>query len=179
MRSTVAGHVGGVGRWGLAVLAGMLFLSVGCFAGAAAPSGQRVLADLTESDVVGSWQDARDGSVLTFTADGRFKASHLRKIVYYQKDLPPGFDVAKDRLPGSGDWYLDPGRGRAAGVRSTVSLAIRELAGRPASIGLPLDAVHEGDAVVLITYLGDPDLNNRIVYQKCQGKCSVASQAPS
>lgn len=177
----VAGQGGGVGRWGLAVLAGVLFLSAGCFVGTGS-AHPRVLADLTESDVVGSWQEARGGAVITFTAEGLFEASDLpeEKLFDTEENYPPGFDPKRDRLPGSGDWHLNTGMGPADGPRFDVLLAVREMPGQPAGQagGISLEAEREGDAVVLVFYLGDPDVNNRVVYEKCNGKCSMAPVRP-
>ena len=180
MTRTVAGHGGGPGRRGLAVQAGMLLLSAACGLGPALSSG-RVPADLTESEVVGSWQEARAGAVLTFTDDGKFEAGNLpyQEIAYGEENLPPGFDPKRDLLPASGDWYLDTGFGGTDGPRSTVTLGIRELAGRPAAIAFSVDAEREDEAVVLVIYLGDPDANDRIVYERCPGLCSAVSPAPS
>ncbi|GAA0481161.1 hypothetical protein Ade02nite_56410 [Paractinoplanes deccanensis] len=171
-------------RWGTAVLVGLLSLSAGCFGGPGSGSGSsspRVPADLSAPDVAGSWREARGGAVLTFTADGRFAASNVpyEEIPHYEEDLPPGFDVTRDRLPASGDWHLTTGLGPPDGPRSTVLLAVRELAGKPAAVGLSLTAESAGDAVVLVFSLGDPDLDNRIVYERCDGDCPVTSPAPS
>jgi hypothetical protein len=157
--------------WGLAATAVIL---AGCFAGGASSTAEPV--GMTESDLVGTWQD-RSGAVIVFDQDGDFTATNLpyQEFPKFEGVLPPGFEPEADQLPASGWWSLSPPLGAPSGPDISVDLHVRELAGHPSATGLHLRSEKDGANTVLTFYIGDPDLNNRFVYEKCAGAWSDRS----
>jgi len=136
--------------------------------------------DMMDSDVVGVWTSTHDRS-LTFHADGRFVAVGLphQLLEGFRDVVPPGFDPNRDSLNGSGQWLLEADRSDPDGPRNYVHLTLRQLSGSQVAVGLNLRAEWQAGEIVLVFYLGDPDLNRQIVYEKCPQPCAVASTAPT
>ena len=134
---------------------------------------------MTKSALVGSWQDP-NGSVIVFGADDTFTATNLpyQEFPSFEGVLPPGFDPKTDPLPASGWWALSPPLGAPSGPNVSVDLHVRELAGGPSSTGLHLRSEKDGAETVLTFYIGDPDLNDRFVYRRCETTCPTATASP-
>lgn len=159
----------------LLVLILVVAVLAGCDPGA--PSTLDNRADLTESELVGTWQNTAHNAVLVFEEDGRFAATVLPHQVFegIPGVLPDGFDPERDTLDGSGQWSLGASREDRDGPRNLVTLHLRRLAGRTLAGSVELRAEKEGSSPVLAFYLGDPDLGNRYVYRKCQAGCPTVA----
>jgi hypothetical protein len=143
-----------------------------CTPGANSSTDDRV--DMKEADLVGTWQRDEPGGALTFEPDGDFLATGLPYELFrnFTGVLPPGFDPERDSLDGTGSWTLKAPRTDRSGPRNHVYLDVATLSGRPVATGADLRVERQGSAIVLTFYIGDPDLNNRIVYNKCKGDCA-------
>lgn len=137
----------------------------GCVLLQPVPEGEPV--DLTMSDVVGVWCKVLSDDTIVFHADGTFEATNLPYQMLARFDLlPPDFDPEQDRLPAHGRWELGP-LGQTADVRKNrVTVAPEVVAGRPDSGAYQLRAEKVGGVLTLSYYLGDPDLGNRIRYER-------------
>jgi len=156
-------------RPGLAVRL-LAFVCLAALTGCApfnSPPGQRP-PDLKRADVIGAWKDSRRGGVLVFTA-GRFVGDDLGfMFTPFPDDLPPGFDQKRDRAAGLGEWQLGPALADPDGPDDYVRLNFQMIAGREVRASInKLEAQTRGSSVVLVFYIGDPDLNDEIVYSRC------------
>ncbi|GIM91116.1 lipoprotein [Paractinoplanes toevensis] len=124
--------------------------------------------DLERADLIGAWKDSERGGVLTFTAE-RFAGDDLGfMFVPFPDDLPAGFDQKRDRAAGLGEWELGPSLADPDGPDDYVRLNFLMIAGREVRASInKLEAQTRGSSVVLVFYVGDPDLNDRIVYSRC------------
>jgi hypothetical protein len=161
-----------VWKQAVSMTAGALVLA-GCLH-AGGPSGY--LAPITESAVVGTWQDKQTGQVLRFDADGSFTATDLpyQMLANHPSGLPQGFDPDKDKLQAVGEWLLGP-LGQPEGTpRYRVLLLPDTVAGQRSQASFELVAERESETApfVLSIYIGDPDLDNRIVYERCTAPCA-------
>ncbi|MBQ0897862.1 hypothetical protein KBX37_33280 [Micromonospora sp. U56] len=127
---------------------------------------------MTESELVGTWIEERDDSVLVFKSDHLFTATNLPHHMFdaFPEDLPPGFQPGRDKLPAEGRWFLgNPGRIHDIGIDIDVLAA-------SANGGRYILRWERSDGGLTVNYyVGDPDLENRITYRKCQKDCPVAS----
>jgi len=142
----------------------------GCFPGQSGLPDTRV--DLTPAELAGVWRERGGAAEMVFGQDGTFTATDLpyQEFQDFPGVLPDGFDPAADKLPGAGKWELLPPLGNSAGPLTTVYLHVRMLAGRPSTTGTQVRAERFGSGPVLLSfYLGDPDLNDKIVYEKVAG----------
>jgi hypothetical protein len=136
--------------------------------------------NMEPGDLVGTWRSPDERS-FTFHADGKFVAIALphQELAGFTGVVPPGFDPAQDSLDGSGEWRLEAAPSDKTGPHNHVDLFVQQLSSRQVAVGLDLRVERQGSEVVLAIYLGDPDLNSRIVYRKCLEPCVVASPAPT
>ncbi|WP_200212460.1 hypothetical protein [Micromonospora coerulea] len=160
----------------LLVAAVALVVAAGCFGAGPDSSSRQTDIDLKAADVVGVWQNDKDGSVLQFDENGSFAATNLpyQKFIEFGV-LPDGFDGKRDKLPGSGRWSTDTALGYPEGPQSVVNLRVRVLAGRSTAGSIPVEAEGRDGETVLVFYVGDPDLNNRILYRRCLQGCPTVT----
>jgi len=147
---------------------------------ACVPIGRDDRVDMKEADLVGDWTST-DSRTFTFDAGGRFVATGLphQKLERFTGVLPPGFDPARDKLDGSGEWKLEAPRDDPRTPRNHVDLFLRQLSGRQVAVGMDLRVERRDGKVVLAYYLSDPDQGNRIVYEKCEQPCAGATPEPT
>lgn len=136
--------------------------------------------NLTPVTATGIWQSPRGGTI-TVSENGRFAAVGLPYQVFavYPGVLPSNFDKDHDVITASGTWSLDAPIGDLNGPRNQLTLHTREVMGRPDSGSVALRAEMQGSDVVMSFYIGDPDLNNRIVYTKCTSNCPTVTPKPT
>jgi hypothetical protein len=152
---------------------------IGCVVPDNGPPGPDTRLDLKPADLIGAWKDSRRGGVLIFTETG-FTGDDLGYMfIPFPDDLPPGFDQKRDRAAGAGRWQLGPALADPHGPNDYVRLNFETIAGNRvfASIN-KLEAQRRGSAIVLVYYIGDPDLNDRIVYTRCPD-CPTSSPGPA
>lgn len=146
-------------------------MTAGCFVGPALSDGVE-LVDMTADDLIGVWQGDQRGGVIEFTADGDFYASDAGYMfVGFTDVLPAGFDIKHDKAPGSGQWSIGKLLGHSQGPSGLIDLHFDVLAKRPTAGGNSVEAQRSDGAIVLVHYIGDPDVNNTVVYRKCQTGC--------
>ncbi|MFC6016815.1 hypothetical protein ACFP2T_11430 [Plantactinospora solaniradicis] len=146
-----------------------LVMAAGCFAGGGASVDW---ADLSRSSLVGVWQADRRGDVIEFTDAGDFYAEDVGYMFTGFSDvLPSGFDVRRDKAPGSGQWSIGKPLGYPTGPDSLVDLYFDVLAKKPTAGGNNLEAQRSDSGIVLVHYIGDPDVGNTISYHRCQTGC--------
>jgi hypothetical protein len=135
--------------------------------------------DLKPADLIGAWKDSRRGGILVFTDTG-FTGNDLGYMfVPFPEDLPDGFDQKRDRAAGAGRWQLIPSLADPSGPKDYVRLVFHTIAGHVTRAVIDkLEAQHRGSAIVLVFYVGDPDLNNTIVYSRCPD-CPTGSPSPA
>jgi hypothetical protein len=156
--------------WILVAAAAIL---VGCAVGGAPRSPSEPM-EITEANVVGTWQDDH-GATLVFEQGGNFRGSNLpHQELEGFSAMPSPFDPATDRLPASGWWSLSPSIGAPSGPPMEVVLHVRQVAGRRAAVALRMRAERQNSDAVLTFYIGDPDLKDRIVYKRCDQTCPTA-----
>lgn len=167
-------------RWRVLVLVGAVVVVASACIGPHRVTS-RPSADLDESDVVGEWRNLENGAMLDFEGDGDFTATNLPYQMFdeFPEDLPPGFDPAADKLPASGEWLLRRPIGSDNGPRNRITLRIALLSGRENRGSFNLRAEQQGSAVVIAYYVGDPDLQNRIVYERCEPSCQTVRPSGS
>jgi hypothetical protein len=85
----------------------------------------------------------------------------------------------EDVITASGTWSLDASIGDLNGPRNQLTLHTREVMGRPDSGSVALRAQMQGSDVVVSFYIGDPDLNDRVVYTKCTSNCPTVTPRPT
>jgi hypothetical protein len=136
-----------------AVLAGCL---------ARPPAGPTVddRVDLTREQVIGSWHNDRRGGRIVFNADGTMTATDLLNEVFDDNDRPG------PTHSGNGRWELTTPIGQPNGPHNHVDLDFYTLSGYSRPIGTNVRAEKEDGSIVLVFYLGDPDVGNRYVFVK-------------
>jgi hypothetical protein len=136
------------------------------------PAGEPV--SLVESDVVGTWQRQQTGEVMTFAPDGSFVATNLPYQLFtgfFEDSLPPGFNPDQDKLPASGEWLLGPAGQSDDEPKYLLILLPDTIAGLANRDSFELRPEIVSNTLVISFYIGDPDLRNRIVYERCEGTC--------
>jgi len=94
--------------------------------------------------------------------------------------LPSGFDPGRDKLPASGEWEVSRPIGASAGPRTILDLIVRMLAGASVGVALQMRAERVGSGPITLSfYIGDPDLSNKVSYQKCDANCPTGAPASS
>ncbi|GAA0395794.1 hypothetical protein GCM10009541_43600 [Micromonospora gifhornensis] len=117
--------------------------------------------NLTSDIVLGTWRDAGGGE-FTFDADGTFRAGGIPVLFFG----PPR--TTAPTMSGAGAWKLKAPLEDPAGRLTTVSLAFNSL--DQSEYGVPygsrlLSQTVDG-SVILYWYVGDADLNRRMVLEK-------------
>lgn len=151
----------------------------GCFVPAMPAEDNR--ADMSPEDLIGVWQNT-DMRVLVFEEGGSFVANGLPREMFdgLQDALPRnGRDPSRGPLVGSGWWSLEPSHVDRDGPTSNVALHFRILANSEASTVIRIRAEQVEESTVLVYYAGDPDLNRRIVYERCYVDCPTATPRPT
>jgi hypothetical protein len=130
----------------------------------------RSWVDMTPGDLIGVWSNDR-GDSIEFTADGEFFADDL-KYMFARSGLAVDLDLSQDTASASGRWSLTAPRNNPNGKRSFVELNFDVIANQPTAAGTDLLA-RQGDGRVELGYnVGDPDLNNVVIYVRCDDNCS-------
>jgi hypothetical protein len=108
------------------------------------------------------------GSAIDFASDGTFTSTALPHQLFddFPGVLPTDFDPAHDDVSACGRWSLSAPAVDPNGPKDHVSLFVTSLMGRRVSGGADLRAESDGSSVVLVFYIGDPDLRNRYVYRQ-------------
>jgi hypothetical protein len=149
----------------------------GCFVPAMPAEDNR--ADMTAEDLVGVWRDSSGTRVLVFEEGGDFAADGLPYEMFdgFRNVLPDSADSKHDQLTGSGWWSLEPSHVDLDGPASYVALHFRKVADRVTSGVIRIRAERAGESIVLAYYVGDPDLDSRIVYERCKADCPSLAPA--
>lgn len=116
---------------------------------------------LTNDIVVGTWRDA-DGGEFTFNADGTFHATKI-PVSFFG---PPR--TTASTMSGAGEWKLAAPLEDPAGRLTTLDLGFETL--DQGEYGVPygsrlLSKVVDGK-ILLYWYVGDSDLNHRVMLEK-------------
>jgi hypothetical protein len=123
---------------------------------------------LSDEDVTGTWHTS-SGAVLTLRADGTFEATDLPYQLFTgfgKPVLPDGFEPQHDQLPAAGSWKVDHNPAKTAGPRTHVVLHVFQLASRPEGIEIAMVGRERDEHLELYFFIGDPDSNDLVVYQK-------------
>jgi hypothetical protein len=162
------------GKRSLVVAAALLM--VGCIPERPLPPGEPV--DLTPNDLVGAWHDTEADGMLVFESDGTFTATNLPPEMFwaFPEQLPPGFNATRHTLPATGEWEIIAPITNPDGLKNSITFRIHFLAGREIRSSRTLFARRLDGNVILNYYVGDPDLNVRIVYERCHSKCPTPSR---
>lgn len=138
------------------------------------PPGESV--SVVESDIVGTWQHQETREVITFAPDKSFVATNLPYQLFtgfFEDSLPLGFNPDQDKLPASGEWLLGPVGQSEDEPKYLLILLPDTIAERANSDSFELRPELEDNTLVISFYIGDPDLRNRIVYERCESACPV------
>jgi hypothetical protein len=151
---------------------GITVLLIGCGFGEALSGGDNPgteLVDLTPAALIGLWSNNR-GDTLEFTSDGDFYGDNVRYM--FTGDLARHVDLSADTVPGSGHWRITTPLGVPDGKRALVGLRFDVVGRHSAAAAIDkLRARRDGDQIILVYYMGDPDLNQAVAYRRCESGC--------
>jgi hypothetical protein len=140
----------------IVVLVVLAFIVSACQGARSADDG----IDLTTQQVTGSWHSNAEGGTIVFSADGRMRATDLINEIFDDQHQ------SGERHSGDGTWTIFTSVGNPNGPRNTVQLLFQTLSGARPGFATEMRAEKQGNGIVLVFYIGDPDLGSRYVFSR-------------